>query len=92
MKQLVQKMKMEMVFLDIILSFSYHIICDSFKDWYNYRISLRRAFRLNKNLYIKIFEIDMMNKDSLVRERDKRIWIEQKRDQKEEYLKRLGER
>ena len=83
---------MEMVFLETLLSFYRPIISDSLKDWCIYKISLRRALRMNKILQRRIFEINTMDEEELVTEKDKRIWIDQKRDQKEEYLKQYGER
>ena len=81
-----------MVFLETLLSFYRPIICDALRDWFIYKISLKRALRMNKILQRRIFEINMMDEEELVTERDKGIWIEQKRDQKEEYLKGFGER
>lgn len=92
MKRLVTKVYIELVFLETLLSLSRHIIRDSFKDCYNYKISLKRAFKLNKNLYRNLFEINFMKKEEGVTERDKTIWIEQKRDQHLEYLEQLGKR
>ena len=92
MKRLITKSIIEMVFLEILLSLLWSIIRDSFKDWYTYKTSLRKAFKLNKKLYVDIFEINMIEKGEGVTERDKQIWIDRKHQQHDEYLKQLGER
>ena len=92
MKRLVTRVYVELVFLETLLSLSWNIIRDSLKDSYNYKISLRKALRLNKTLYQDVFEINFMKKEEGVTERDKTIWIEQKRDQHLEYLEQLGKR
>lgn len=92
MKRLITKVMVEIEIAKTILALFTLMICDTFSDWYNYKISLSRAVKTNKILYKNIFEITLMDKSGGVTEKDKRIWIERRFRQKEDYLKQMGER
>lgn len=93
MKHLVEKVKLEVMIWGTILDMGFKLMRDSLSDWYNYKIKLKQAIRANKLLYIKIFDILLLEKkDSGVTNRDKRIWIERLKIQHLDYLRSLGKK